>query len=176
VAFDSEFYTTNDGGTELATIQFSVIENGVPSAWVVDLLPRDGDYYAMTCDVLRWLFVESGSHILGFAPRHDMHLLASYLGEDLSSSTSTIWDMQLLTALKIAEDSSDNDKKKMTSLPGLKSCCSYYLEPNLPTWALSKEEQCWDWKRRPLSASQLEYAGLDAAVLLVLLSELVKRC
>ena len=181
VAFDSEFYTTDSGDTEVATIQFSVLDNGCCNAWVVDLLPKDEDYYSMTCNILRWLFLESGSHIIGFAPRHDLHLLSSYLGEDILASTShsTIWDLQLLAAYKMAEDAgSDVEKRKaIASMPGLKSCCSYFsneVELQQP-WNLSKEEQCSDWKRRPLTPNQLEYAGLDAAVLLVLLSELLKR-
>ncbi|KAL7521771.1 hypothetical protein ACHAWX_006452 [Stephanocyclus meneghinianus] len=210
VAFDSEFYTADDGSTELATIQLSVLEDGIPSAWVVDLLPgrdrnlnthkgyeeNDSSYYSMACSMLRWLFFESDSHIIGFAPRHDLHLLSSYLEQEISaaSSTAKIWDLQLLAASKMAEEmSGGNDEGKrsvISSLPGLKSCCAYFLndssssggsvedsiESDLSSWTLSKQEQCSNWRQRPLSADQLEYAGLDAAVLLVLLSELVRRC
>ena len=186
VSFDSEFYTTDNGDTEVATIQFGLWDNGCCNAWVVDLLPNDEDYYSLTCNMLRWLFVESGSHIIGFAPRHDLHLLSTYLGEDiLALSSSTIWDLQILAAYKMVEDAgSDIEKKKtMASVPGLKSICSYFsnelklqnVKRNKQSWTLSKEEQCSDWSRRPLSPNQLEYAGLDAAVLLVLLSELLKR-
>ena len=209
IAFDSEFYTADDGSTELATIQLSVLEDGIPCAWVVDLLPereRDSNmhegydanyssYYSMTCSMLRWLFLESGSHIIGFAPHHDLQLLSSYLGQEISpaSSSSKIWDLQLLSACKMAEDMgrSDDEGKRsvMSSLPGLKSCCSHFLsnsvligssfgstvESDWPSWTLSKQEQCSNGRQRPLSVDQLEYAGLDAAVLLVLLSEIIRR-
>ena len=36
---------------------------------------------------------------------------------------------------------------------------------------LSKDQQCSNWRRRPLRPEQLEYAALDAAVLLVILAE-----
>ncbi|KAL3797976.1 hypothetical protein HJC23_013214 [Cyclotella cryptica] len=210
VAFDSEFCTADDGSTELATIQLSVLDDGIPFAWVVDLFPGKGrdlasietvsdeegsSYYSMTCSMLRWLFLESGSHIVGFAPHHDLSLLSSYLGEEISveSSTSKIWDVQLLAAFQMAEDAGrgvDEGKRSvMSSLPGLKSCCSYFLTDSVssgsslgstigkdsPSWSLSKREQCSNWRQRPLSVDQLEYAGLDAAVLLVLLSELIRR-
>jgi hypothetical protein len=186
VAFDSEFCTTEDGRTKVATIQFSVLEDGIPSAWVVDLIPAETRvegsaslYYSTTCDLLRWLFLDSGFHILGFAPRHDLHLLSDYIGEEISvlSSPSKIYDVQLLAAYKMTDDMErghNNGKKSVASLPGLKSCCSYFLS-GVP-WTLSKQEQCSNWQQRPLTVDQLEYAGLDAAVLLVLLSELVRRC
>jgi len=170
IAFDSEFYTSDSGDTELATIQFSIIEEGLPSAWVVDLLPtQDEGYHSMTCDLLRWLFFESSTNIIGFSPRHDLHLLSLHLGEDVPKvSSSNIWDMQLLAAHKMAEDTG----RGKDNMPGLKSCYSYF---NMLPWTLDKAEQCSNWGQRPLSADQLEYAGLDAAVLLVLLSELVRR-
>jgi len=49
---------------------------------------------------------------------------------------------------------------------GLKACVAKYSQT-----PLSKEEQCSDWGGRPLSHSQLHYAGLDAAILLYLLAE-----
>jgi ribonuclease D len=56
------------------------------------------------------------------------------------------------------------------SLPGLKACAARYsLIP------LSKEQQCSNWAHRPLSQVQLDYAGLDAAILPVLLAEYVKQ-
>ena len=176
VVFDSEFYTTDNGQTGLATIQFSVMkDDGIPSAWVVDLLVNEGEnetlYHSMTCDMLRWLFLESDFQILGFSPRHDLHLLSSYLGENVK--TEKVWDLQLLAAYDMSK-TSYGGTNSIASLPGLQSCCSHYFDK--PLWTLSKEEQCSNWKQRPLSADQLEYAGLDAAVLLVLLSEIVRRC
>ena len=171
VAFDSEF-RSEDGNTKLATIQFSVLEDGIPLSWVVDLCPdsSNNEYSAKTCDLLRWFFLESDFNMLAFAPRHDIHMISSYIREEMTSSTK-LWDLQLLSAHKMAGQDS-----KMSSLPGLKACCSYFLEScdvNGQKYELSKVEQCSDWSKRPLSCDQLEYAGLDASVLLVLLAEIV---
>ena len=57
-----------------------------------------------------------------------------------------------------------------SSLPGLKACVSRFS-----TASLSKTEQCSDWSQRPLSAEQLSYAGIDAAVLLALLAEYLRK-
>jgi hypothetical protein len=40
---------------------------------------------------------------------------------------------------------------------------------------LSKEYQCSNWSQRPLLPSQLHYAGLDAVIVLYLLSEMYRR-
>ena len=171
VAFDSEFRSEN-GQTELATIQFSVLEEGIPLSWVVDLCPgSDDEYSAKTCDLLKWLFLKSGGNLLGFASRHDVHMISAYIEEEISTSSTKLWDLQLLSANKMADKDS-----KMSSLPGLKMCCSYFLESSgmdEHKYELSKAQQCSDWAKRPLSCDQLEYAGLDAAVLLVLLAEIV---
>ena len=56
---------------------------------------------------------------------------------------------------------------KKSAMPGLKACAHRYS----PDIILSKEQQCSNWAQRPLSSEQLDYAGLDAAILLVLLAE-----
>ena len=176
VAFDSEF-RSDQGKTELATIQFSVLEAGIPLAWVVDLYPDPADevYRTATCDMLRWLFIESDAKILGFSHRHDLHMISACIGEDITS-TSNFLDVQLLAFHKMTKDYGAK-----RDLPGLKACCSYFMGGNggtntrTETWLLSKHEQCSNWAKRPLTASQLDYAGLDAAVLLVLLAEIVRK-
>jgi hypothetical protein len=110
IAFDSEFCSTEEGDTQVATIQFSLLYDGVPTAWVVDLLSQDEDYYCVTCSFLRWLFLESNSQIIGFSPRHDLHLLSSYLGCNIESTS--VWDVQLLAAYKMTEDSDNTEMKK----------------------------------------------------------------
>jgi ribonuclease D len=51
-------------------------------------------------------------------------------------------------------------------IPGLARCVAEFS--SLP---LCKEQQCSDWSQRPLTPEQVEYAGLDAAVLPFLLAE-----
>lgn len=54
--------------------------------------------------------------------------------------------------------------------PGLARCVSRYAA--IP---LSKQEQCSNWRQRPLRKSQLEYAALDAAILLALVAERLRE-
>ena len=50
------------------------------------------------------------------------------------------------------------------NVPSLRRCVRRWLG-----FHLDKTEQCSDWDCRPLTASQLEYAALDAEVLLQLM-------
>jgi hypothetical protein len=179
VSFDSEFASAEDGNTELATIQFSVLQEGIPLAWVVDLCPNPADaaYSSVSCDILRWLFLESDAQLLGFAHVHDIRHISSYLGEEIPLCSKKLWDLQQIAAHEMAKGGGSNCSP-YSSLPGLKSCCTYFLETrdenHHPRWELSKAEQCSDWARRPLTTNQLEYAGLDAGVLLILLAEIAR--
>ena len=173
VAFDTEWYSAATS-TQLATVQLSILDEGIPSSWVVDLLCADNTpNNSMTCNLLRWLFVESELNLVGFAYKHDLHMLSTYIGQDITISEKYI-DLQLLAAHQMMEE------EDISSLPGLKSTCDYFLkfgagaEKNWGDYSLSKKEQCSEWGRRPLSPSQLEYAGLDAAVLLVVLADIVR--
>jgi hypothetical protein len=178
VSFDSEFASAEDGRTKLATIQFSVLKEGMPLAWVVDLCPNPADaaYSSVSCDILRWLFLESDAQLLGFAHVHDIRHISSYLGEEIPLCSNKLWDLQQIAAHEMAKGGGNNCSP-YSSLPGLKSCCTYFLETrdeNHPRWELSKAEQCSDWAQRPHTTNQLEYAGLDAGVLLILLAEIAR--
>jgi len=174
VAFDTEWYSSPTS-TQLATVQLSILEEeGIPSSWVVDLMCTDDtSNHSMTCDLLRWLFVESDLNLIGFAYKHDLHMLSTYIGQQITISPKYL-DLQLLAAHQMMGE------EDISSLPGLKSSCDHFLrfsagaEKNWRGYSLSKKEQCSEWDRRPLTPSQLEYAGLDAAVLLVLLADIVR--
>lgn len=130
--------------------------------------------------------------ILGFAISHDLPMLEDFLvntsmddigDHDRAPSNSIahrnryprVLDLQsvftndnLKTKLleQKQQQRSESSRSSTSNLPGLKACVSKYA-----TLPLSKDCQCSDWDQRPLSKAQLEYAGLDAAILLVLLAE-----
>jgi len=84
--------------------------------------------------------------------------VASNAGAVSSSCELRCLDLQWLLASK--------EQISTGQLPGLKSCAEKYF--NLP---LRKDDQCSDWLIRPLRPSQLQYAALDAVILLILLSQ-----
>lgn len=158
VAIDTEWYTNSEGVIEVATLQVAIVNSEVLHSFVIDLIGTTNRVYRdRTVDFVKWLF--QGSFVLlGFAFHHnDVPKLEAHVGSSLSATVNVL-DLQQIAA----EDA--------TELPGLQNTIARYS-----TIPLSKEEQCSDWASRPLSPSQLEYAGLDAAVLLVLLAELGKN-
>jgi len=174
VALDTEWYTTQDDTTHASTIQISTVieSDGTKQiqTWVVDLLPATDEtadsssYRKRIRDLLLWLFADDSNVILlGFAFAHDITMLHT-LCDSLSSSKCL--DVQRLAAQEM--------KRGRRTLPGLQACAAQYLSQN-GNFVLSKEQQCSDWARRPLREAQLEYAGLDAAVLLVLLAEITNQ-
>jgi hypothetical protein len=149
VAFDSEWFTAADGTTRVSTLQLAVQD----SAWVVDLVLEDTSYQqALQKLVDHWF---NSKIMLGFALKRDLHKLSEWSGSKVSDTNCL--DLQLLW----------NNQK---SPPGLAACV--YECSGKP---LSKLEQCSDWSRRPLSESQLAYAGLDAAILPYLLAAKHRR-
>merc|ERR1712194_32422 len=108
-------------------------------------------------------------------------------GEDIPASLTHCVDLQLLALHRMAEEPGLDAATSL--LPSLKKTCSFFLSPdgrsngqgdsggvhNAATWELSKKEQCSDWGRRPLTSNQLEYAGLDAAILIILLAEIIRK-
>lgn len=155
VAVDTEWYTNSEGVIEVATLQVAIVNNEVLHSFVIDLIGTTNQVYRdRTVDFVKWLF--HGSFVLlGFAFRHnDVPKLEAHVGSSLPATVNVL-DLQHIAAEDAAE------------LPGLQNTIGRYS-----TIPLSKKEQCSDWASRPLSPSQLEYAGLDAAVLLVLLAEL----
>lgn len=176
VALDTEWYTNEHGDTQVSTIQISIVidknDNNEETTtskqlqtWIVDLLPaNDNDSYRdMIESLLHWLFDEdSNVTLLGFAFAHDISMLHTLCG---SLSSTKCLDVQKLATQEM--------KRSKKTLPGLQACSNHYLSKS-GAFTLSKEEQCSEWGRRSLRDAQLEYAGLDAAVLLVLLAEIAK--
>lgn len=153
VAVDTEWYSNSEGVIEVATLQVAIVNNEVLHSFVIDLIGTTNQVYRdRTVDFVKWLF--HGSFVLlGFAFRqNDVPKLEAHVGSSLPATVNVL-DLQHIAAENAAE------------LPGLQNTIGRYS-----TIPLSKKEQCSDWASRPLSPSQLEYAGLDAAVLLVLYS------
>jgi hypothetical protein len=134
-------------------------------------------------------------YVLGFSIGHDIPLLEAFLlrGNDnnnndsnddcnLSSSSHQqhyhhILDLQkLILAQQQQQESSSSSNNN--NLPGLKKCVEQYYSSSTAKMTMipfSKEQQCSNWELRPLSEEQLNYAGLDAAILLILLAEHSRR-
>ena len=167
IAFDSEFSALGEE-TKLATFQLSVLsECKCLKSWVIDLLRHDEQYQLACKNFLQWLFLEEKAFLLGFSFNHDINLISGYIGREIQVNERFL-DLQLICAQFMSERS---------HLPGLQSSCSFFTKSSMhggEQWVLSKAHQCSDWARRPLSTDQLAYAGLDAAVLLVLLASIVR--
>lgn len=154
VSLDTEWYDGDNNGTQLATLQIAVVlDSNVLSSWVIDLINDSNDYKQGVVDLISWIFAEPV--LLGFSVHHnDIPMLEDYLGESLP--TANLLDLQQVATAS-------------TQVPGLASVVANYGA------SLSKEEQCSNWATRPLSESQMNYAGLDAAVLLILLAEMKRK-
>jgi hypothetical protein len=171
------------------------------STYVVDLMQESSAYsFPDYCQLVRTLVKnlleacsccdDNGKNpeclpiVMGFAIRHDLPMLENVFeansGDDddtndcnveRESTTkrtppnySRVLDLQSVCVAANEEMQRTNCRR--SNLPGLKACVARYS--SLP---LSKDCQCSDWANRPLSKAQLDYAGLDAAILLVLLAE-----
>jgi len=158
IALDSEWHDTDDDGVAVSTLQVALVDsNNQICVYVVDLMVDESMYQIAAQSLMRTLF-SSGAVLVGFAFGNDLPLLEAFTGTSLYLQRKDFVDVQQLYAVKRGE------------MPGLRACAA-----QVSNLILSKEHQCSQWGNRPLSDSQLEYAGLDAAILLVLLAEYLRR-
>jgi len=179
IAIDTEWYDAESPEgqkieTALSTIQLAYADNvselssqddpNLIHTFVVDLTVQQPEYMQKARELIRWILYTNNLVVLGFAVGHDVHMLRDFVTEQLlpttlQASQSPILDLQLISACG-----------NFSTLPGLKASAARFSE--IP---LSKTEQVSSWSDRPLRQTQLDYAGLDAAILLVLLSEEFRR-
>jgi hypothetical protein len=181
IGVDTEWHEDENGSPRVATLQIAIpSESSIGKnidAWVLDMMPpsEESEYHSEMIKLVLWIFQQSESVVLGFSFGHDLPKLNAYLHHHTNRpytpiSMEKVVDIQIVAAYYCAAKEMRLTKSTM---PGLKSTCARYLasagDCNI-TYALDKKEQCSDWSQRPLRLSQLEYAGLDAGVLLVLLN------
>jgi 3'-5' exonuclease len=199
VAIDTEWYDndngddTNENTSSLSTIQIAAVLNDTANSsndttshtnhmsWVIDLCVADEDYKHMCQLLIIFLFTKV---VLGFSFSNDLRRLETYcqqplqqLSSLLSSSSSSL---TCATSTVPSRNDTANDAygsnildlqllwSPTSQLPGLACCVQEFCSS---TKSLSKEYQCSNWSHRPLSTAQLQYAGLDAVIVLYLLSE-----
>lgn len=152
-AIDTEWYDAPDGTIHVATLQLAI--PGISRPWVLDLLSEELEFQTKSKSLVQTLF-KAPRIVLGFAMGNDLPKIEQWLGSDLPQNTSCL-DVQMLHC--------DGGQLK-----GLASIVQLYSD--IP---LSKAEQCSSWSDRPLSRAQLDYAGLDAAILPVLVAERLQQ-
>jgi ribonuclease D len=172
VAMDTEWHDEDDTTTALATLQIAYYNLEEDSSslcvYVVDLKiaqKHDAEYHDLAQALVQHL-LEKTKLLLGFAISQDLALLQAFCDTMTSTTTNNNNNSHLDLQLVALQD----DSSSSSSLPGLKACAASFS--NTP---LSKDHQCSNWAQRPLSKAQLDYAGLDAAVLLVLLAEYSRK-
>lgn len=149
-AIDTEWCNGPDGSISVATLQVAI--PGMSRPWVIDLLSESLEFQTKIKCLVQTIF-DPPRIVLGFAMRNDVPKIEKWLGSSLSRNTSL--DVQIL-----------HHGNGGPLLKGLASIVQLYS--NIP---LDKTEQCSSWSDRPLSRAQLNYAGLDAAILPVLVTE-----
>lgn len=154
-------------GVEVSTFQIAFLASHRENetlTYVIDIKQQrpqgatidDDNYWTLVRDLIASILENPRQVVLGFSVGHDLPVLELFIGRKLQPTS--LLDLQTILA--------NNHDQSGSSLPGLKACAAYYSQ--VP---LSKEHQMSDWGRRPLSQPQLNYGGLDAAILLFLLAE-----
>jgi hypothetical protein len=185
IGVDTEWHDDENGSPRVATLQVAIPSERSTDksidAWVLDMMPtsqEESEYHSEMIQLVLWIFQQSESVVLGFSFGHDIPKINAYLHRHHTNRQYTPISMEKIVDMQIvaAYYATQRTRPTKSTMPGLKSTCSRYLAISADdgdcnvTYALEKKEQCSDWSQRPLRSSQLEYAGLDAGVLLVLLN------
>eukprot|EP00873_Tetraselmis_striata_P027412 jgi/Tetstr1/447676/TSEL_035034.t1 len=118
---------------------------------------------------LRPMFCDAEATVVGFGVESDLRKLArSFPHMPCFSAAAGAVDVRTLLALTSPQVSMK--QRRGLQAMGLSQVCLRVLGR-----PLDKRQQCSDWTARPLSAAQVEYAALDAAVLLALFAALAGR-
>lgn len=158
VAMDTEWYDVGDGPS---LVQLALGRGLVgASCYLIDMFapaPRRGLASALRdsfhgAEVLGWSFSEDRKRLQELVAKEGQLLDSS---EAIQQLQLQIMDLQPICCKTMGAPRS--------SSPSLSTACAALLGH-----PLDKRQQCSDWRRRPLSHEQLQYAALDAAVLLEL--------
>jgi len=122
------------------------------TVWVVDTLSANLYEPGKLQQCLKSLFSHTKVICVAWSFHNDKERLCGLLGHDLEFAT--LLDLQCQACKHLGSAG---------NMPSLAHCCSALIGKKL-----DKRQQCSDWNERPLSVAQLEYAALDAHVLLEL--------
>ena len=173
VAIDCEWQPGPRGGegNPVALLQLATSSG----AFLVDLqtLCRPGLDEAEAMDetemrvnsFIREIFADKKVPVVGFGLRTDLSKLAtSFPHMPCFKAAESIVDLKMLLTAVFP------GSPHMSHSIGLSKLCSRLISKKV-----DKSEQCSDWASRPLKASQMTYAALDAAVLLALLAPIAQE-
>jgi hypothetical protein len=152
VGMDTEWGERASGDPNAAP---SVVQiAAVGKVWVLDTASPG----PQTRSLIRWIFNSRHFQVVGFAFSHDIQRLAALAwdGSDSTGKDPNLLHAEIIDIQRLAERHVPRG-----ATPGLKAVSETWLGKTI-----DKTEQCSDWDLRPLSASQLRYAAIDAAVLL----------
>ena len=195
VAIDAEWHDSDDPShttkdTMLSTLQIAMVHQKTSTqnepkvhydtaVWVIDVIVPNDEYRNQCQSLIRDML--STKIVLGFAVSNDMKRLEHFCNSHGTEVAKPL--VSLLSSTKCLLDVQSLWKHGSIQIPGLARCVedvssaitATSTTTTNPPIKLSKEYQCSDWSQRPLSPLQLQYAGLDAVVVLYLLAEQYRR-